>query len=192
MDPFSPNRLAFAILAICLISHPFAARADDSLQFTTLSGASISPLRSQQEKPAVVIFVTIDCPINNALAPEISHIYKHSRKLGVQFTLVHVDADLSEADARKHATDFSLKIPIVIDHKHLLVKAAKATITPETAVFDSKGKLVYHGRINDQWTDYGKRRAIPTEHNLRETLDALLAGKNAPKSTAPAVGCFIP
>ena len=40
--------------------------------------------------------------------------------------------------------------------------------------------------------DYGKRRRIVTEHDLRDALDAVLAGKPVAKSRTRAIGCFIP
>lgn len=158
----------------------------------TLDNKSVTPLISKSGKPTVIIFITTDCPIANALAPEINRLYNHYQSQGIDFTLIHVDPEISTDDAKKHATDYSLKPPIVVDRKHQLVKAGEAKVTPQTAVFDSKGKLVYTGRINNQWTDYGKRRAKATEHNLRDTLDALLAGKPAPNNQTTAVGCYIP
>jgi len=163
-----------------------------NITLNNLEGKPVTPLKSENGKPSVIIFITTDCPIANALAPEINRIYKEFHPQGIELTLVHVDPDLSAINAKQHAADYSLKPPIVIDRKHLLVKKSKASVTPQTAVFDGKGKLVYTGRLNNQWVDYGKRRAKPSEHNLRETLDALLAGKPAPKSHTTAVGCYIP
>lgn len=160
--------------------------------FNTLTDKTIAPLESANGKPCVIIFITTDCPIANALAPEINRIYKDYQKKGIQFTLAHVDPDISTDDAKKHAQEYSLNPPVVIDRKHQLVKASNAKVTPQTAVFDHTGKLVYSGRLNNQWADYGKRRVKVSEHNLRDTLDALLTGKPAPKSHTTAVGCYIP
>lgn len=182
-----------ALLAILL--PPQTSLADSpppAITFNTLDGKTSTPLKSTKGKPTVLIFITTDCPIANSLAPEINRIYTHYHPLGVKFTLVHVDPKLSASDARQHAADYSLKAPIVIDRKHQLVKTAKASVTPQTAVFNSKGKLVYSGRLNNQWVGYGKRRAKASEHNLRDTLDALLAGKEVPKARTTTIGCYIP
>ena len=58
-------------------------------------------------------------------------------------------------------------------------------------MFDGKGLLVYRGRIDNLYADFGKKRAKPTRRDLRETLDALLAGKRLAKRTTKAVGCYI-
>jgi len=79
----------------------------------------------------------------------------------------------------------------VLDHDHKLTRFAGAEVTPEAAVFDGKGLLVYRGRIDNLYADFGKKRAKPTRRDLRETLDALLAGKRLAKRTTKAVGCYI-
>ncbi len=183
--------LFFFLLTLCLRSS-LANPPSANITLSTLDGKITSPLKSGKGKPCVVIFITTDCPIANALVPEINRIYAHYKTHGIQFTLVQVDPELSLDDAKQHAKEYSLQAPVVIDRKHQLVKAGKASLTPQCAVFNSKGKLVYTGRLNNQWADYGKRRVKATEQNLRDTLDALLAGKPAPKSRAPAIGCYIP
>ena len=59
-------------------------------------------------------------------------------------------------------------------------------------VVDSTGKLVYRGRINNFYEDFGKPRRVITQHDLRNALNALLAGKPVPQPRVKAIGCFIP
>lgn len=162
------------------------------ITLTDLDGKTITPIQSENSKACVVVFITTDCPIANALAPEINRIYEHYQPQGIQFTLVHVDSGLSVAKAKQHAREYSLKATVAIDRQQQVIRKSKALLTPQTAVFNHRGELVYTGRVNNQWVDYGKRRAKATEHNLRATLDALLAGKPAPKSYTTAIGCHIP
>ena len=72
------------------------------------------------------------------------------------------------------------------------MKATGAKVTPEAVVVDSTGKIVYRGRINNFYEDFGKPRRVVTEHDLRDALKAVLAGKPAPKPRGECVGCFIP
>ncbi len=184
------------VLLLSILTTPpcnsLATPPPTAITFNTLDGKTITPLKSESGEPTVIIFITTDCPIANALSPEINRIYDHYQALNIKFTLAHVDPELSTKDAKQHALDYSLKAPIVIDRKHQLVKLAHAKLTPQTAVFNGQGKLVYSGRLNNQWADYGKRRVKATENNLRDTLDALLAGKPVPKDHTTAIGCYIP
>jgi len=61
-----------------------------------------------------------------------------------------------------------------------------ATRTPEAYVLDASSKLVYHGRI-----DNSQKLDRVTSNDLRDALDALLAGKPIQKTTAVAFGCTI-
>ena len=75
--------------------------------------------------------------------------------------------------------------------KHDLVKQAHAQVTPEAAVFDRKGLLLYHGRIDDLYHSFGRARPQPTTHELEDAIEAALAGRSPAKSEVPGVGCYI-
>ncbi|MFV1995128.1 MAG: redoxin family protein [Verrucomicrobiales bacterium] len=142
---------------------------------------------------AVLFFTTIDCPIANSYAPEIARIAVDYGSRGVRFTLVYVDPDLSRAEIIAHAKDYGLsEIPVLVDRKHLLVKRAGATRTPEVALYDAGGKLAYLGRIDNCWAGFGDKRNAPTATDLRDALDALLAGHPVANEYREAIGCSIP
>lgn len=163
------------------------ASSADAVDLTDVNGAS---QRLFAGKPTVVIFIALDCPISNGYAPEINRICEAYEKKDVQCFLAHAD-DVTAESARKHAKDFGFKCPVLIDSKHVLVKRAQATITPEAAVFSADGALKYHGRINDLYVDLGKKRAAATTQDLREAIDAVLAGKEVKAEKTQAVGCVI-
>jgi hypothetical protein len=165
------------------------ASAADRVVAKDLHGRVHTPLASQAT--TVLIFITVDCPIANAYAPEIKRIIAAYSSKGVKFYLVQTDPQIPVAAAKKHASDYGYKVPVLLDRNHGLVKAAGATVTPEVAVY-SKGKQMYLGRIDDLYYGLGKRRAIVRSRDLRAALDAVLAGRKLPKSAVPAVGCIIP
>src|SRR5436853_522575 len=68
--------------------------------------------------------------------------------------------------------------------------AAKPYARICTAVLDAGSKLRYRGRIDDQYR-IGGARPSPTRHDLKETLDALLAGKDVALAETPTDGCVI-
>ena len=111
----------------------------------------------------VQIFVSTDCPVANSYAPLINRIDEIYGPRGVQVTLVYPDTSLTDADVARHVSEFDLSPSTTIDRDHSLVRRAGATITPEVAVFDKTGALVYRGRIDNRYTDFGDRRAKATE-----------------------------
>jgi hypothetical protein len=140
---------------------------------------------------AVLFFVTNDCPITNSYVPEINRIIADYQPRKVAFYAVYTDPALSIPAIRKHAREFGLRIPLIPDPRHQLVHKVGATVTPEAAVLERGGKLVYLGRIDDMYVDLGKRRPAPTQRYLRQALDAVLSGKPVAIPRVAPVGCFI-
>jgi hypothetical protein len=139
----------------------------------------------------VLIFVSIDCPVSNRYAPEIKRLYSEFADRGVRFRLVYPNPlDVEDAIGR-HVREYGYPPIAERDSDHTLVKMAGATITPEAAVFDSGGRLVYLGRIDDRFVELGRERPAATRHDLRNAITALVAGKPVSPSRTQAVGCFI-
>ena len=79
----------------------------------------------------------------------------------------------------------------VIDHARRAVALSGATVTPEAAVWAEGSGLVYRGRIDDLYVDFGKQRVEPSQRDLREVLDAILSGEIPPFRSTKAIGCYI-
>ena len=185
------HSLLAALLALGQAGLAQAEPAANELAFTDVRGKQHTPFSSGKAKAVVFVFLLRDCPVSNVYAPELTRIHKTYAKKGVALYLVHPDRDTDAKAARAHASEYKLSAPVVLDHDHKLTRLAKASVTPEAAVFDAKARLLYHGRIDNLYADFGKKRFKPTQRDLRDTLDALLAGKRLAKRTTEAVGCYI-
>lgn len=137
----------------------------------------------------VYVFTTTDCPIANRYAPEVKRLAEKF-KSKASFILVYpVPADTPEM-VREHARKFASPLPSVRDTDLRLVKLTGVKVTPEAAVM--KGNtLLYRGRIDDRFVDFGKERAAPTERNLEAALNAAIAGQPIPIAQTQAIGCII-
>lgn len=180
------------LLFFCAAQWAAFAAETGAIELLDVHGARHRPLELKEKKATVLIFTTHDCPVANTYAPEIGRICMDYEAKGVAIFLVHVDPDLKPEAARKHAADFSFRCPVLLDPARKLVKRAGATMTPEAVVFSPEGSVVYRGRIDNLYEDFGKRRVQATQRDLREALDALLAGRKVPNSNAVVVGCAIP
>jgi hypothetical protein len=167
-------------------------RENPPLSMKDIDGKSHSPLLVGDAKANVLFFTTKDCPIANSYSPEIMSIVNDFADKPIQFFAVHVDSELTAASARKHAREFGLALPVLIDAKHELVSAAGITRTPEVAVFTPDGTLAYRGRIDDRYAGFGKKRPVPTQRDLRDALTAIAAGEAVLTTRTEAVGCSVP
>ena len=139
----------------------------------------------------VLIFVSTDCPVSNRYAPEIVRLYEQFTPQGLRFRLVYPNPLDTPQAIDAHIRGFGFPRITQRDPEHRLVKQAGATITPEAAVFDKSGRLVYLGRIDNRFVELGRERPAATEHDLRNALTALVAGKPIAPARTQAVGCFI-
>ena len=145
-----------------------------------------------QARATLLLFVTSDCPISNAYAPEIGDVCRAYRSKGIDCLLLYEDAGIAPAGARAHRDDFRLaEIPAAIDGDRALARAAGASVTPEAVLVDSTGAARYRGRIDNLYADLGRRRPAATVHDLREAIDALLAGRPIARPRTEALGCYI-
>jgi hypothetical protein len=185
--------LSFTLIVFTVAGYfCFAGNAIIAVQapVVDLSGAPVDPLQSTPGKITVLIFVRTDCPISNRYAPTINRLSAaYADK--ASFWLVYPARNESAEMIRKHERDFGFKIPAVRDLQHSLAKKSHAAVTPEAAVFDGSRRLIYHGRIDDLYEDFGRARRAPTTHELDDAIQAALDGKFLPAYSVPAVGCYI-
>ena len=139
----------------------------------------------------MLLFVSTDCPVSNRYAPEIQRLYQEFAPRGVRFTLVYPNPSDDTAAIDKHLKDYGLPSTAVRDPDRALVRKAQATVTPEAVVFDSRNRVVYRGRIDDRFLELGRERPAATRPDLRNALNAVLAGKPISPAKTQAVGCFI-
>ena len=182
----------WAVAPGCLA--PNAGSADGSGEpvfLLDLSGRRIEPLEESEAAATVFLFLRTDCPISNRYAPEIRRLHDRFAPSGVKFWMVYPDPGEPLQAIRQHLADFEYPGRAARDPEHALVEKTQATVTPEAAVFVD-GELVYRGRIDNRFVDFGKTRAAATTHDLAGALEAILDGRPVPESRTRAVGCFIP
>jgi hypothetical protein len=140
----------------------------------------------------VLFFVMTDCPISNFYAPEIQRICGDFAARGATCSLVYEDVGPSATVIRKHFSDFKYhNLPALVDADRKIARAAGATVTPEAVVIDHAGRIQYRGRIDNFYADLGKPRRQATTHELRDALDAVVAGKPVGATETKPVGCYI-
>ena len=186
--------LLMALLVMALNAGCGDARPSSQRHLLNLDGRRFDPLETTQSKATVYLFTRSDCPISNRYAPEIRHLHERFAPKGVAFYPVYPDRDEQASAITKHMKEYGYQCGALRDPDHVLVKMVAAEITPEAAVFISGAsgqKLVYAGRIDDRYVDFGKWRPEATKHNLQDVLEAILEGQEITFSRTKAVGCFI-
>jgi peroxiredoxin len=142
-------------------------------------------------RAAVLFFIATDCPISNGYVPEMNRIAHDYASRGVRVYAVMADTTTPLAEVQKHAKEYGFTFPVLLDPKQILVRFTGASVTPEAAVISSGSAMVYLGRVDNRVEGFGSQRPQATQHDVRDALDEVLAGKPVAKPAAKAIGCSI-
>jgi thiol-disulfide isomerase/thioredoxin len=177
--------LLLALTAASAAPHPPAFSFPDS------EGQLHTRAEWKGKAAVVLLFLTTDCPLSNGYVPELNRMKEAYARRGVAFYAVQGDATVANDDVRKHVKEFAYTFPYLLDPKESLAAFTGATTTPEAAVLSPAGDLLYLGRIDNRLEDYGKQRVQITEFDLKDALDAILAGKPVVRARTKVLGCAI-
>ena len=140
----------------------------------------------------VVLFICNHCPYVQAVEDRIVALAREYGPRGVQLVGICSNDPTDYPDdrperllARWRAKGYGF--PYLVDASQDVARAFGAACTPDIYVFDRDRKLAYHGRIDDDWQNPAKVK----RRELAAALDALLAGKAAPRDQVHSIGCSI-
>lgn len=185
---------SLALVVLLGIAAPGVAQPADqeqSIRVYELDGQEVDPFAVSDDAVTVFVFVSVDCPVSNRYAPEIQRLSEKFLPSGMRFVLVYPNPSESVEAVDRHLEEYGYGLDALRDPDHSLVSVAGATITPEAAVYDRSGALLYRGRIDNRYVSLGLERPAATVHDLEDVLTAAAAGEPRAASMQPAVGCFI-
>ena len=158
--------------------------ADFSLPDASGKEHTLASLKGK--KGTVLIFVATQCPVSNAYNARMEKLRQDYRARGVNVVGINSNYSETAAAVRQHASENNLTFPILKDAGNQIADRLGARVTPEAYLLDAAGKLVYRGRI-----DNSRNGDSVTSNDLRDALEAVLAGKAVEKAEVNAFGCSI-
>ncbi|HEX7333251.1 MAG TPA: thioredoxin family protein [Pyrinomonadaceae bacterium] len=134
----------------------------------------------------VLLFIAVQCPVSNDYNERMEKLAQDYKARGVAVIGINSNVAEDAAAVKAHAEKNKLSFPILKDPSNKIADRLGAKVTPEAYFLDSSNKLIYHGRI-----DNARNAAQLETSDLRNALDAALAGKAVEKTEAKAFGCSI-
>ena len=203
MHPSGIRWLAAAALIMTIVAAASAEEAPGALaigkgapkadvKMTNVDGKSISIAEAKGPKGTLIVFTCNSCPYAQAWQSRMAELGNTYSKQGIGVIAINAndpgvkpDDDMPGMQAR--AKMLGLTFPYVVDASSDVARAFGATRTPEAFLFDAKGKLVYHGAIDDN----GREPEKVTARWLNDALAATVAGKAVAVAETKSIGCSI-
>lgn len=146
-----------------------------------------------ETKVLVIIFMCNHCPYVQAVWQRLIDLQERFKNQEVQFVGINANAansDYEEDSFENMKVEYvqrKMNFPYLIDENQNVAREYGAQCTPDIFVYDNWRKLVYHGRIDDNWKDSTK----VTKHELAEAIELLLAGGMPHANQHSSMGCSI-
>ena len=134
----------------------------------------------------VIIFLSAQCPVVRAYGERIEKLAEDYSARGVNVIGINSNVTESTDDIKRHISDNHFSFVVLRDKGSKVADMLGAERTPEVFFLDASNKLVYRGRIDNHINV-----AMVQSNDLRNAIDATLAGKPVVKTEAAAFGCSI-
>ena len=168
-----------------LVAPPIGSAVEDfSLPGTDGSTHTLNSLKGKNG--SVLIFISVQCPVSNGYNKRMEALAQTYSERGINVIGINANATESADAVKAHAAEKHFTFAVLKDPGNKIADRLGATRTPEAYLLDGNNKLVYHGRI-----DNSRDESAVDSSELRDAMDALLAGKPIKKTTAMAFGCNI-
>jgi peroxiredoxin len=158
--------------------------ADFKLKDTSGKEQTLSSLNGKNG--TVLIFISTQCPVVRDYIERLSKLAVDYRERGVNVVGINANATETIDEVKAHASANNLSFPVLKDKGNKVADQLGAERTPEVFFLDAANKLVYHGRIDNH-----RNITLVNANDLRDAIDATLAGKPVVKAEASAFGCTI-
>lgn len=155
-------------------------------------GSTYSLESFNDKKVLVIIFMCNHCPYVKAVLDRLIAIQNDYAGKGVQLVGINTNDDVaypedSFENMKTVVAQRGISFPYLRDDNQSVARQYDAVCTPDIYVYGPERKLLYRGRIDDNWQDESK----VTGRDLREALDAILDGRPVSDEQVPSMGCSI-
>ena len=144
------------------------------------------------KKGLLIVFTCNHCPYAKAVWPRVIRLGTYAQKNGVNVLAINPNInpgypDDSPGEMQKKTKEWGIPFPYLIDDTQNTAREFKAQCTPDIYLFDVAQKLVYHGRVDDNWQDEAK----VTKEELKEAIINLIEEMPISANQIPSMGCSI-
>ncbi len=148
--------------------------------------------RQIQDSITVYIFLHESCVISQYYTLPLKKLHKEYANENIQFIGLFPNFSSKPNQIEAFKEKYQIPYELKTDYFHKKKEKFEATVTPEVVVYnESKGQLIYRGRIDDAYARVGKRKRVTTTSELKNVLESIRNNQPIIVSNTQAIGCFI-
>jgi peroxiredoxin len=157
------------------------------------NGKTVSLDEYKGTSALLVAFICNHCPYVKHIRSGLAMLAKDYQPEGVAVLAINSNdvknySEDSPAKMAEEVKSAGYSFPYLYDETQEVAKAYHAACTPDFFLFDRDRKLVYRGQLDDSRPGNG---VAVTGKDLRDAINAVLAGKALAEKQKPSVGCNI-
>lgn len=140
----------------------------------------------------IVAFMCNHCPYAQAIWPRLIVLSEYAKKRGIMTIAINpnIRPDYPEDQPdqmRIKIKEWEIPFPYLVDEQQDVARLFDAQCTPDIYLLDEGQKLVYHGRLDDNWQNEAKVK----HQELKTAIDQYSQGLPVNPEQQPAMGCSI-
>ena len=138
----------------------------------------------------LVIFMCNHCPYVIAKTEAMNTLQE---KFGDTISIIGINSNdptypgENTEDTKRFAAEKGITFPYLIDGTQVAAKIYGAVCTPDPFLFNSEGKLAFHGRL----TNAMQPEDTATENTMEDVISQMLAGESIAPEPKLSMGCSI-
>ncbi len=192
--------LAPAAQAVEATEHPILKLGSPAPDFSLpgVDGRTYALKDFADAKVLVIIFTAVHCPTAQAYEERIKKLVTDYTARGVAIVAInpnnsagvrldelgYSDLDDSFESMKIRAADRHFNFPFLDDGPEVAARQYGPQATPHVFIFDAQRRLRFQGRIDDS-----EREELVKNHDTRNAIEALLAGREPPVTQTMVFGC---
>lgn len=143
-------------------------------------------------KALVIIFMCNHCPYVKAVIQRLIDLQREMLNNNVRLAGINCNdavkyPDDSFESMQIISKEWQMNFPYLFDESQEIAKKYNAVCTPDIYAYGAERKLLYRGRIDDNW----KNPERVTQRDLKQAINGILSGRDIPLEQIPSMGCSI-
>lgn len=162
----------------------------EDVALSRLFGGRVSLHAAAGSAGTVIVARDPECPVSRVYGPRLARMARTYQSRGFNFVILYLNELIGPVSLARDAAGFDGPAVFVTQGAFNLAERLGIKSTGDVFVLDAQHVLRYRGAVDDQY-GIGFTRDLPSDHLLRDALDAVATDQPVAIPATSAPGCYI-